>query len=67
MDTVSTAWNKATQMYRKTQEEIDTIDNSRPTAQLERELIWQRTCAAYLGRQDEVEELTRQLTKNAKL
>ncbi len=63
VDTVSTAWNKATQMYREAQEEIDTIDNSRPTAQLERELIWQRTCAAYLGRQDEAEELTRQLKR----
>ena len=50
-------------MYREAQEEIDTIDNSRPTAQLERELIWQRTCAAYLGRQDEAEELTRQLKR----
>ena len=54
VDTVSTAWNKATQMYREAQEEISRLDKTAPDYHLQVDAIYRSACARYMG----VEEKT---------
>ena len=49
VDTVSTAWNKATQMYREAQEEISRLDKTAPDYHLQVDAIYRSACARYMG------------------
>ena len=52
VDTVSTAWNKATQMYREAQEEISRLDKTAPDYHLQVDTIYRSACARYIGVED---------------
>ncbi len=52
VDTVSTAWNKATQMYREAQEEISKLDKTAPDYHLQVDAIYRSACARYMGVED---------------
>ena len=52
VDTVSTAWNKATQMYREAQEEISRLDKTAPDYHLQVDAIYRSACARYMGGED---------------
>ena len=52
VDTVSTAWNKATQMYREAQEEISKLDKTAPDYHLQVDAIYRSACARYMGDED---------------
>ena len=53
VDTVSTAWNKATQMYREAQEEISRLDKTAPDYHLQVDAIYRSACARYMGVEEE--------------
>ena len=53
VDTVSTAWNKATQMYREAQEEISRLDKTAPDYHLQVDAIYRSICARYMGGEEE--------------
>ena len=52
VDTVSTAWNKATQMYREAQEEISRLDKTATDYHLQVDAIYRSACARYMGGED---------------
>ena len=56
VDTVSTAWNKATQMYREAQEEISRLDKTAPDYHLQVDAIYRSACARYMGVEEEKDE-----------
>ena len=53
VDTVSTAWNKATQMYREAQEEISRLDKTATDYHLQVDAIYRSACARYMGVEEE--------------
>ena len=53
VDTVSTAWNKATRLYKEAQEEISRLDKTAPDYHLQVDAIYRSICARYMGGEEE--------------
>ena len=49
--------------YQAAQQEIASIDPSRPTCEIEKQLIWQRACSIAVGDEDTANEITKRLEK----
>ena len=54
---------KASQIYLAAKQEIAAIDSSRPTCEIEKNLIWERACSKFMGDDDSVNTITQQLEK----
>ena len=63
VDVVSDAVKKAAQAYQAAQQEIAAIDTSRPTYEIEVQLIWKRACSKHIRDEDAANEITQQLER----
>jgi len=63
INAVTEAVTKTVQAYQAAQQEIASIDPSRPTCEIEKQLIWQRACSIAVGDEDTANEITKRLEK----